>query len=153
MALARHRVGVARPVAARQKGCPTDRARSRRFARDPAEIARARAFVRDSLRAWDLDGDVMLFELAVSELMTNAITHGAGDVNVTIRGTEDLVRMEVTDGGGGSGPVSPVEPGSSPGLGGWGLRIVEGLSESWGTRRDAKGTLVWVERRVREAPG
>jgi anti-sigma regulatory factor (Ser/Thr protein kinase) len=109
--------------------------------------------VRDSLRAWDLDGDVMLFELAASELVTNAITHGAGEVTVTIRRTEDLVRVEVTDRGGGSGPVSPVEPGSSPGLGGWGLRIVEGLSESWGTRRDAKGTLVWVERRVREAPG
>jgi anti-sigma regulatory factor (Ser/Thr protein kinase) len=109
--------------------------------------------VRDSLRAWDLDGDVMLFELAVSELVTNATTHGAGDVTVTIRRTEDLVRMEVTDGAGGSGPVSPVEPGNSPGLGGWGLRIVEGLSESWGTRRDPKRTLVWVERRVREAPG
>jgi anti-sigma regulatory factor (Ser/Thr protein kinase) len=109
--------------------------------------------VRDSLRAWAVDGDVMLFELTVSELVTNAITHGAGEVTVTIRRAEDLVRVEVTDRGGGSGPVSPVEPGSSPGLGGWGLRVVESLSESWGTRRDAKGTLVWVERSVREAPG
>jgi len=108
--------------------------------------------VRDSLPAWDLDGDVMLFELAVSELVTNAITHGAGELTVTIRRTDDLVRMEVTDGGGG-GPVSQVEPGRSPGLGGWSVRIVEGLSASWGTRRDAKGTLVWVERRVREAAG
>ena len=93
-------------------------------------------------------GETPLFELMVSELVTNAIVHGQGDVDVTVSLTGNKVRMEVIDGGGGTGLIGPadVDPLS---VGGWGLQVIDGLADSWGARREADRTRVWMERRVR----
>jgi anti-sigma regulatory factor (Ser/Thr protein kinase) len=121
---------------------------SRRFANDPTEIARARKMVRTHMGAWGHDGASQPIELAVSELVTNAIVHGRGLIDVRLDVTDDRVRLEVSDEGGG--PSSPAfAPGGSAELGGWGLRLVESLAETWGVRNDADGrTQVWMERRL-----
>ncbi|MGZ4202373.1 MAG: ATP-binding protein [Thermoleophilaceae bacterium] len=90
-----------------------------------------------------------LFEdmrLLISEVMTNAVRHAsaAGDGTVTVElsvGT-DLVRACVTDPGPGF-EATPREPGDDPGSG-WGLFLVEQLSDRWGVEL-AGGTSVWFE--------
>ncbi len=104
--------------------------------------------MRTELRAWGLGSDTGVFELAVSELVTNAIVHGAGAVDVTVSLAGDRVRMEVVDEGDGVGPIGPAfaDPDA---VGGWGLQVIEGLSDEWGARREADHTWVWMERRCR----
>jgi anti-sigma regulatory factor (Ser/Thr protein kinase) len=111
---------------------------------DPGEVARARELVRTALRAWDLQDHEAVLELAASELVTNALTHGRGDVEVAIGHHDGLLRLEVTDGGGGV--PTPRAP-SDAGLGGWGLRIVDQVADAWGADADDGGrTTVWMVR-------
>ena len=83
--------------------------------------------------------------LLVTELITNALRHGAlnpGD-HVSVRASLDdgIVRIEVTDPG-RDGNVAPRDPG--PRGGGYGLFLVEQLANRWGVERH-DGTTVWCE--------
>ena len=90
--------------------------------------------------------------LVVSELVTNGVCHsGASDgaiiVRVELTGT--MVRLEVEDPGRG-GVIAPRDPD----LGGFGLNLVQGLSERWGLERVAAGgTRVWAQFARASAPG
>lgn len=86
-------------------------------------------------------------ELALSEVVTNAILHGRPPVTVRVRGTRGHPRLEVRDGS--------VDPPAFPRLErghdfldelptfGRGLAIVASSSEAWGAERDGDGKLVW----------
>jgi hypothetical protein len=86
-------------------------------------------------------------ELAMSEVVTNAILHGKAPVTVRMRGTRDHPRVEVRD-------ASPEPPAFTsddvvhdfvddlPTFG-RGLSIVASFSEAWGAERDGDGKLVW----------
>ena len=81
--------------------------------------------------------------LLVSELVANSVRHGDGD---TVRVLVDVVderrvRCEVIDQGSGFLPLA--RPVGSQEDGGWGLYLVESLSESWGVREGS--THVWFE--------
>ena len=104
--------------------------------------------MRSELDTWGVDGETPLFELMVSELVTNAIVHGQGDVDVTVALTGDMIRMEVIDQGQGAGLIGPADV-DPLAVGGWGLQVIDGLADSWGARREADRTRVWMERRVR----
>jgi anti-sigma regulatory factor (Ser/Thr protein kinase) len=86
-------------------------------------------------------------ELAMSEVVTNAILHGAGPVTVRLRGTRDHPRVEVRD----SSPEPPALTSDDPipdfidelPTFGRGLAIVASFSEAWGAERDEDGKLVW----------
>jgi anti-sigma regulatory factor (Ser/Thr protein kinase) len=83
--------------------------------------------------------------LLVTELITNALRHGAlksGD-HVSVRASVNgsVVRIEVTDPG-TTGEVAPRDPG--PRGGGYGLYLVEQLAKRWGVER-REGTTVWCE--------
>ena len=120
-----------------------------RFRRDDAEVGRARALVRRSLTSWGLPGEIPSLELAVSELVTNALVHGSGDVEVRVSAAEDHVRLDVVDEGGSGGDTPHVaRPRESPGQGGWGLLVVERLADAWGAETGPAGTRVWMERTV-----
>lgn len=111
------------------------------FERDSREVARARHVVKDLLCRWGLQADVPVFELAVSELVSNALVHGTGQVHLRLSWDAARVRLEVGDEG--------ARAGGSPHLaarrfGGWGLRFVDRLAESWGSERRGRGTLVWM---------
>ena len=124
----------------------TQRSVTRHFAHDPKEVARARRLVRTELEAWDLVADMPALELAVSELVTNAIVHGRGQVEVHMQDLDGCVRLEVRNEGtvGASRPTVRNDAAN----GGWGLRLVEGLSDTWGTWCDDGSTHVWMERRT-----
>jgi anti-sigma regulatory factor (Ser/Thr protein kinase) len=75
--------------------------------------------------------------LMTSELITNALRHGTGEITLRIDVEEDWLRVEVSDEGNVRVAPSP-EPGAH---GGWGLRIVDQLADDWGVREGS--TKVW----------
>ena len=111
----------------------------------PAAATTARTQVTERLAA-SLGKQVLEdVRLLVTELITNALRHGAlnpGD-RVSVRASVDhgVVRLEVTDPG-RDGDVEVREPG--PRGGGYGLFLVEQLAKRWGVDR-REGTTVWCE--------
>jgi anti-sigma regulatory factor (Ser/Thr protein kinase) len=75
--------------------------------------------------------------LMVSELVTNAVVHGVGAISLRIDAEAETVRIEVADEGNVAVAPSP-QPSAH---GGWGLRIVEQLSDDWGVLDGS--TRVW----------
>jgi Sulfotransferase domain len=63
------------------------------------------------------------------------------------RAAGDRVLLAVEDEGFGPEPIRFREQPARV-AGGWGLRLVDGLSDSWGARRVPGRTLVWMERRL-----
>ena len=107
--------------------------------RDAGAPRRARALLREhaeDLDAARLDTAVLL----ISELVTNAVLHGGGEIRLLIDVDRDrLARFAVSDEGGGS-PVVRDDPGAD---GGWGLRLVGQLAARWGVLEGR--TQVWFE--------
>jgi anti-sigma regulatory factor (Ser/Thr protein kinase) len=126
------------------KGDVTHRSVTRRFAHDPREIPRARRMVRAQLEEWGLPAEQAPLELAVSELVTNAIVHGGGLVDVAMTLDDDRIRLEVTDEG--IAAASRPQARQVDAVGGWGLGLVEHLSDHWGHSLDGGTTRVWMER-------
>jgi len=112
-----------------------------RFGRQPSEVRRARDLVRTSLDSWGLRADAQALALAVSELVTNALVHGDGSIEVQLSAHGPEVRLEVLDEGDGSPAVHDRRDGE---FGGWGLRLVEELADSWGSETGPRSTRVWM---------
>lgn len=75
--------------------------------------------------------------LLVSELVSNALLHGIGVISLRVDVEAEGVRVEVSD----EGNVA-LAPSPTPGAhGGWGLRLVDELANSWGVL--AGSTRVW----------
>jgi anti-sigma regulatory factor (Ser/Thr protein kinase) len=129
----------------------THRTRTRHFRHDPREIGVARGWVREVLSAWGLSDQVAAMQLAVSELVTNAIMHGEGSVGVTLEDGPGQVRLVVSDEGHGR-PIRRPSATLDEGVGGWGLGLVDSLADGWGTWRTAEGTAVWLVRRTGDNP-
>ena len=79
-------------------------------------------------------------QIVTTELVNNAVLHGAGSVRLTIRLGAATLRIEVADEGTGAA-VHVSAHGSEQG--GHGLRIVQALSTSWGAFEGT--THVWAE--------
>ena len=77
--------------------------------------------------------------LVFSELVTNAIKHAGGAIRVVVLHGDHSLRFEVYDDTHSIPAVREVA--SAPG--GFGLRIVEQISESWGWDQTATGKVVW----------
>ena len=118
---------------------------TRRFDRKASEVGRARRFVRSSLDDWGVGAQATALELAVSELVSNALVHGAGAIHVGLQCGNGQVELEVTDEGRPASPPHPVEAnGAMGGAGGWGLRMVDEIADRWGSATEAGRTRVWV---------
>jgi anti-sigma regulatory factor (Ser/Thr protein kinase) len=79
--------------------------------------------------------------LIVSELVTNAIKHGpGGPVTLRLRRREGGVRGEVEDQG---RRAIEMRDGAGPASGGFGLRLVDAVSDRWGI--DPGRARVWFE--------
>ncbi len=104
-------------------------------------VAQARELTRGRLEAWGLGELVDTTELLVSELVTNALRHGRGDIRLRLLLDRTLV-CEVWD----SDLVQPRRRRArDTDEGGRGLQLVSMLSESWGSRRTPRGKTVWFE--------
>jgi anti-sigma regulatory factor (Ser/Thr protein kinase) len=80
-------------------------------------------------------------ELLVSELVTNAIRHGRGEISLCARVDEDRLLVEVIDEG--SGFEHELRRREFEQVGGWGLDIVDDVSSRWGVHEGT--THVWFE--------
>jgi anti-sigma regulatory factor (Ser/Thr protein kinase) len=131
---------------------------------EPAAVAAARKFVRDTLRSWldtapGAEADGGLVDDAVlltSELVTNAVTHATRNPNgkaeargmtgetvlLVIAADDAGLRVDVHDGSGdlpvvsGYGAEADAETGR-------GLLLVTSLSAEWGYYRTATGKAVY----------
>jgi PAS domain S-box-containing protein len=111
----------------------------------PVSVARARELAREQLLAWGLEGLVDTTELLVSELVTNALRHGYGDIRLRLLLDRTLV-CEVWD----SALLQPRRRRArDTDEGGRGLQLVAMLSQSWGSRRTHRGKTVWFELALR----
>ena len=110
---------------------------------EPESVARARRFVESWCHAWSAEAAIDPASLVVSELVTNAITHGGGICALRLRRDKDALRIEVVDRGDGSPEIVVA---SDTAEGGRGLRIVTLTSSAWGVDDGAEGTkVVWAE--------
>ena len=115
------------------------------FVRTAEQVVVARSFVRDTLAGWGAGARLDDLVLMASELITNAVLHGRGGMQVAVALTGDLVRVEVVDDGPSTVRPRPMQPGPEV-MTGRGLAIVEALSDAWGNGRDDRGrTRVWLE--------
>ncbi|MCG8917277.1 ATP-binding protein [Actinokineospora sp. PR83] len=142
-----------RAVAGAVNGVAPDSGRVRRLAtRLPAaesSVAESRDFVSAALGSWAVPraelGDIVL---AVSELVTNAIEHGCGEVDVEVVLVTGVVRLRVGDHSAGL-PVRQAPTLLSERS--RGLVIVEALSTAWGYESIAgavgtdAGKWVWAD--------
>ncbi|WP_093783810.1 SpoIIE family protein phosphatase [Actinacidiphila guanduensis] len=130
---------------ARIEGLPADQVGDWTLAPQPTSVARARELARDQLLAWGLDDLVDTTELLVSELVTNALRHGFGDIRLRLLLERTLV-CEVWD----SALLQPRRRRArDTDEGGRGLQLVAMLSQSWGSRRTHRGKTVWFELALR----
>ncbi len=109
---------------------------------DTAAIRRARKTVSDQLWAWGLSSIVDDAELITSELVTNAIEHGGGVVELRLAALPHKVRISVID----ASPATPkVTTDRGLQVGGRGLAMVEKLATDWGHEAGPDGKEVWAE--------
>jgi DNA-binding NarL/FixJ family response regulator len=110
---------------------------------DPRSAGDARRFVAGTLEPWQLGPLVDTVTLLTSELVTNAVVHASSEVDVVVRLTGTVARVEVTD----RSELAPaprqsgVEDDS-----GRGLTLVQALARRWGSgRQPGGGKTVWFE--------
>lgn len=126
---------------ARIQGLPVDAVGDWRLPREPRSVGRARELARAQLVAWDLEPLVDTVELLVSELVTNALRYGEGEIRLRLLLDRTLV-CEVWD----AGLVQPRRRRArDTDEGGRGLQLVGLLSAAWGSRRTPRGKTVWFE--------
>ncbi|MFB9570950.1 SpoIIE family protein phosphatase [Streptomyces yanii] len=126
---------------ARIQGLPIDAVGDWRLPREPRSVGRARELARRQLLAWELDDLVDTTELLVSELVTNALRYGEGEIRLRLLRDRTLV-CEVWD----AGLVQPRRRRAhDTDEGGRGLQLVGLLSAAWGSRRTPRGKTVWFE--------
>ncbi|MEV7616040.1 SpoIIE family protein phosphatase [Streptomyces sp. NPDC089799] len=126
---------------ARVQGLPNDAVGDWQLPREARSVGRARELARAKLPAWGLEGLLDTTLLLVSELVTNALRYGEGEIRLRLLLDRTLV-CEVWDG-------NLVQPrrrrARDTDEGGRGLQLVGLLSAGWGTRRTHRGKTVWFE--------
>lgn len=109
----------------------------------PGMLGRARAFVTRTLTTWGIEqGVVDSAVLCASELVTNAIRHGEGLVELALVRYPGRFRLVVED----DSPTPPrVGTPTVTSTGGRGLDVVARLSVAWGSEPRGTGKIVWAE--------
>ncbi|MFZ3559612.1 SpoIIE family protein phosphatase [Streptomyces sp. BH055] len=126
---------------ARVQGLPSENVGDWTLPREPKSVGKAREYARAQLLSWDMESLVDTTELLVSELVTNALRYGEGDIRLRLLLDRTLV-CEVWD----AGLVQPRRRRArDTDEGGRGLQLVGLLSAAWGSRRTPRGKTVWFE--------
>jgi anti-sigma regulatory factor (Ser/Thr protein kinase) len=91
-------------------------------------------------------------QLLVSELVTNSVRHAGlpeeASIEFSVRASAEVLMVEVADAGRGFDHTSPPRPRSVKGVAepsGWGLFLVDQISDRWGAVQMDGETRVWFE--------
>ncbi|MFB4312198.1 SpoIIE family protein phosphatase [Actinomadura sp. GTD37] len=122
-------------------GIPKDEVVTWELEPEPASVPWIRAQVAARLAGWGLDALADTAQLLVSELVTNALVHGAGSLGVRLIKGGTLL-CEVHDDGMDLPHLRYAEATDESGRG---LQLVSHLAARWGTHRTDTGKIVWVE--------
>ncbi|TDC73768.1 SpoIIE family protein phosphatase, partial [Actinomadura sp. 7K507] len=123
----------------------------------PSTVPWIRTQVAARLADWRLEPLTDTVELLVSELVTNALVHGAGTIGVRmikaahVTGVGTLL-CEVYDDG---ADLPRLRHADATDESGRGLQLVSHLATRWGTHRTERGKVVWFEHGLprRRLPG
>lgn len=110
----------------------------------PREVSRARHALARSLDTWGWDGDAAdVAVLLTSELVTNAIRHGAAPIRLSA-GLDNgrVLRVEVRDHAAQGVQVREATDDDEDGRG---LQLVDVLADAWGWQPSSDGKHVWFE--------
>lgn len=110
------------------------------FPGDPTAATSARMAIRSAAQDQPagLRDDL---ELLATELVTNAVRHGSGDVVLTLDQQDDHLVVAVT----GAATGDPVmRSASTEAPSGRGLAIVTAVADEWGWSREGEQVTVWV---------
>jgi serine phosphatase RsbU (regulator of sigma subunit)/anti-sigma regulatory factor (Ser/Thr protein kinase) len=111
---------------------------------EPAVVGAARHLAARQLSEWGLEHQVPTTELIVSELVTNAIHHGAGPIRLRLI-KHQVLTCEVFD----SGDCYPrLRHARIIDEDGRGLFLIAQLSNRWGFRSATGGKLVWADQEL-----
>jgi anti-sigma regulatory factor (Ser/Thr protein kinase) len=120
-----------------------DASRRRELPPEPPSVVEARQLVRAARRAWQVDADAAEDAvIVVGGLVSNVVDHAHAPCVVAISRHDGGVRIEVED---LSAIIVPrVLPLDGTNRQGHGMRVISGLSKSWGVTRHAAGKCVWA---------
>ena len=112
------------------------------LARDPASAGEARQLVDALLVGSGASENARASgQLVASELVTNALQHGKGAIELRLKLIGEFLRIEVVDQGRDQAPA--VRQSQPDETGGWGLRIVDQVAAQWGVFEGT--THVWAD--------
>jgi hypothetical protein len=116
----------------------------------PEAPGAARGFVRETLRAWQVDDTDQVSELLIDELVSNVVCHVGTPMEIRLRRGAASMRVEVRD----TSTQLPVRrhPGDADEHG-RGIMFVELLSTDWGVEVHHDGKTIWFEVPVAAADG
>ena len=110
----------------------------------------ARRFVVRTLSGWGRQASISVAEVVASELVTNAVRHATGRIELRLELHDGArVRVSVSD---GSPQSRPLRGGSPDERGGFGLNIVDALTTSWGVDVDGDQKCVWADLDLARTP-
>jgi anti-sigma regulatory factor (Ser/Thr protein kinase) len=117
---------------------------------DRSAPARARRFLRETLSAWGLDGDLVEDgELLVSELVTNAVLHARSPSSVQLERRGSHLWVAVRDESAMTPRIRDYGPEAVTGRG---LLLVDRIAQRWGVEHDSGGKYVWFEIELSNGP-
>ena len=114
-----------------------------RLSGNPSSARLARAFVRGAAESWNSDPEaVSNLTWLTSEVVSNAILHAGGGVELRVDRRGPRVRVEVDDQSSDLPERRSYGPESATGRG---LEVVAALASAWGVDALPKGKTVWFE--------
>lgn len=106
-----------------------------------SSVPTARRFVESLLTSWGHADLGWAAAMCVSELAGNCALHARTDFTIRVHLTDDVLRIEVSD---GSLRVPAQRSYGEEATTGRGLRLVEAYASSWGVETSASGKTVWI---------
>jgi anti-anti-sigma regulatory factor len=130
-----------RAAVAAVQAAPAARRYRRRLPTAPAAPRLARRVLVEACRDWQVPGVVDDAEVVVTELVSNAVRHAGGELQLNVALGLRFLHLALRDGS----PVPPTRLIPDPYLGGGrGLILIDALAAGWGSTPTPGGKVVWA---------